>query len=105
MHHLVYLIPILLAFLINCITAATPPAVSANTHTMAARTPVYFISHGGPNIMFETSHPAHQYLAKIGREITQTIKPKAVVVFSAHWQAGKNHVEVNVDENGPLIYE
>ncbi|GAB1732139.1 hypothetical protein NU195Hw_g8687t1 [Hortaea werneckii] len=54
---------------------------------MPARTPVYFISHGGPNVMEETSHPAYAQLQQIGREITQKVKPKAIIVLSAHWQA------------------
>ena len=47
---------------------------------MPARTPVYFISHGGPNVMEETSHPAYAQLQEIGREITQKVKPKAIIV-------------------------
>ena len=44
-------------------------------------------------------------LQDIGKEITQKVKPKAVVVFSAHWQAGANEIEVNTAEMNPLIYE
>ncbi|KAI6985798.1 aromatic ring-opening dioxygenase LigB subunit [Hortaea werneckii] len=58
---------------------------------MPARTPVYFISHGGPNVMEETSHPAYAQLQEIGREITQKVKPKAIIVISAHWQASRPH--------------
>ena len=109
MLQLLVLLPLLLlAFLIKPGIATTEPVSpvhSSSNANMAARTPVYFISHGGPNIMFEAQHPAHQHLAKMGKEITQTIKPKAVVVFSAHWQAGRNHVEVNTQEVAPLIYE
>ncbi|RMY50414.1 hypothetical protein D0864_14565 [Hortaea werneckii] len=54
---------------------------------MPARTPIYFISHGGPNVMEETSHPAYAQLQEIGREITQKVQPKAIIVISAHWQA------------------
>ena len=55
--------------------------------------------------MFETEHPAFRQLQEIGREITQRVKPKAVVVFSAHWQAGPKKVEVNEAEVTKLIYE
>ncbi|KAF2458238.1 aromatic ring-opening dioxygenase LigB subunit [Lineolata rhizophorae] len=74
---------------------------SSNSH----RTPVYFISHGGPNIMEETKHPAYGALQKIGKEITQKVKPKAVVVFSAHWRGGKDRIEVNTAEMTELIYD
>lgn len=55
--------------------------------------------------MFDPEHPAYISLQKIGREITQKIKPRAVVVFSAHWQAGPSHVEVNTAEVTDLIYD
>ena len=55
--------------------------------------------------MYEASHPVYQQLQKIGKEITQNIKPNAVVVFSAHWQGESNVVEVNMSEDTDLIYE
>lgn len=69
------------------------------------RTPVYFLSHGGPNIMEDTTHPAYRKLQEIGLEITQQVKPKGVVVFSAHWQGEPNVIEVNTAESTKLIYE
>ncbi|KAI1328644.1 Extradiol ring-cleavage dioxygenase, class III enzyme, subunit B [Xylariaceae sp. FL0255] len=78
---------------------------SFNSIVMPAKAPVYFISHGGPNTMFETKHPVYPVLQKIGREITQKVKPKAVVVFSAHWEAGPRDIEVNTAENTKLIYD
>jgi Uncharacterized conserved protein len=44
-------------------------------------------------------------LQSIGKEITQKIKPKAVVVFSAHWQAEPNEIHLNNAEKTDLIYE
>ena len=55
--------------------------------------------------MFETEHPAYPKLQKLGKEITQKVRPKALVVCSAHWQDGKSHVEVNTAEMTELIYE
>jgi len=70
------------------------------------RTPVYFFSHGGPNIMYDTEHPAYDRLQALGKEITTKVKPKAIVVFSAHWQAERpNTIQVNVAETEPLIYD
>lgn len=69
------------------------------------RTPVYFLSHGGPNIMEDVQHPAYKKLQEIGREITQKVKPKGVVVFSAHWQAEPRTIQVNTAEITDLIYE
>lgn len=69
------------------------------------RTPVYFLSHGGPNIMEDVNHPAYSKLQEIGKEITTKVKPKAVVVFSAHWQGDFNTIEVNTAESMGLIYD
>ena len=56
--------------------------------------------------MYEVGHPAYAKLAEIGREITEKVKPRAVVVFSAHWQAsGKSTIEVNTREMTNLIYD
>jgi 4,5-DOPA dioxygenase extradiol len=55
--------------------------------------------------MYDTDHPVYPQLQKIGREITQKVKPKAVVVFSAHWQGERDTIEVNMLENTDLIYE
>jgi aromatic ring-opening dioxygenase catalytic subunit (LigB family) len=55
--------------------------------------------------MYEVEHPAYRKLAQIGREITTKVKPRAVVVFSAHWQAGKDTIQVNTAETTDLIYE
>jgi aromatic ring-opening dioxygenase catalytic subunit (LigB family) len=77
---------------------------SSNTTNMG-RTPVYFFSHGGPAIIEDFDHPAYAQLQKLGKEITQTIKPKAVVVFSAHWQGEPKTIEVNTAESMGLIYD
>ena len=55
--------------------------------------------------MYQHDHPAYLKLQQIGREITTKVKPRAVVVFSAHWQAGRDKVEVNTAEMTELIYE
>ena len=55
--------------------------------------------------MENTKHPAYAKLAAVGREITTNVKPKAVVVFSAHWQGGPNKIKINVAERTDLIYD
>ncbi|KAK0661997.1 Extradiol ring-cleavage dioxygenase [Lasiodiplodia hormozganensis] len=69
------------------------------------KTPVYFVSHGGPNLMEDTDHPAYKKLQEIGKEITSKVKPKAVVLFSAHWQGRNDKVLVNTAEITDLIYD
>lgn len=70
-----------------------------------SRMPVYFLGIGGPNFMEAKDHPAFLKLGETGREITTKVKPKAVVVFSAHWQHGPSTVAVNVAEKTDLIYD
>lgn len=106
------------------------PVPVSKWNTTVMRPPVYFLSHGGvslrsilflkerisltnlpfdplsqPNIMYQHDHPAHRKLQEIGREITTKVKPKAVVVFSGHWQAGRDTIQVNTAEVTDLIYE
>ena len=55
--------------------------------------------------MYDVDHPAYRKLQEIGREITTSVKPAGVVVFSAHWQGEKETIEVNTSEDTDLIYE
>ncbi|PWY90440.1 aromatic ring-opening dioxygenase LigB subunit [Aspergillus sclerotioniger CBS 115572] len=55
--------------------------------------------------MYDHEHPAYHKLGEIGKEITTKVKPRAVVVFSAHWQAGADTVQVNTAEITDLIYD
>ncbi|KAJ6113355.1 hypothetical protein N7523_006672, partial [Penicillium sp. IBT 18751x] len=83
--------------------ARVTPELDSSTASM--KTPVYFLSHGGPNVMYDVEHPAYRKLGEIGREITTKVKPRAVVVFSAHWQGGKDTIYVNTAEKTDLIYD
>ncbi|KAG9699874.1 aromatic ring-opening dioxygenase LigB subunit, partial [Aureobasidium melanogenum] len=91
--------------LLNHTSTVATSKLHSYSKSMMPRTPVYFLSHGGPNIMEDYSHPAYSKLQEIGKEITQEVKPKAVVVFSAHWQASPNTIEVNTAELTDLIYD
>jgi aromatic ring-opening dioxygenase catalytic subunit (LigB family) len=55
--------------------------------------------------MYQRDHPAYKKLQEIGQEITSKVKPRAVVIFSAHWQGGADTVEVNTAQFTDLIYE
>ena len=55
--------------------------------------------------MEDTQHPAYAQLETVGREITRRVKPKAVVVFSAHWQDGPNKLMINAAEKTDIIYD
>ena len=55
--------------------------------------------------MYNTKHAVYPVLQRIGKEITEKVKPKAVIVFSAHWEGNLNSVLVNTAEHTDLIYE
>lgn len=96
-------------FLYGALGRNTVPHIQSNSRNISSvnmpRTPVYFLSHGGPNIMEDYNHPAYAKLQDIGREITQKVRPKAVVVFSAHWQAERSTIQVNTAETQKLLYD
>jgi 4,5-DOPA dioxygenase extradiol len=78
----------------------------ADTTTVpSSRMPVYFLSIGGPNFMENTQHPAYAKLSDVGREITTKVNPKAIVVFSAHWQDSPNRIQINAAEDTDIIYD
>lgn len=56
--------------------------------------------------MYDTSHAVYPKLQEIGREITQVVRPRAIVVFSAHWQSDTpGAIEINTSESEPLLYD
>ncbi|CAO3663083.1 hypothetical protein G6F70_004880 [Rhizopus microsporus] len=69
------------------------------------RAPVFFISHGGPNLLDNKEKPGDFY-TWFGQYIQQELKPKAIVIISAHWQGeGKNGIFVDTSEKPKLIYD
>ncbi|KAH8678566.1 Extradiol ring-cleavage dioxygenase, class III enzyme, subunit B [Tricladium varicosporioides] len=86
-------------------TQASSKIFDSSHLKISPRTPVYFLGIGGPNFMENTHHPAHAKLAAVGWEITTKAKPKAVIVFSAHWQGGPNNIKINVAEQTDIIYD
>lgn len=64
--------------------------------TTTTRLPTFFISHGGPTLLEDKAKPGKFY-DWFGKVIRDEIKPKAVVIVSAHWQGqgegvfGKTH--------------
>ncbi|KAK1999804.1 Extradiol ring-cleavage dioxygenase, class III enzyme, subunit B [Colletotrichum falcatum] len=99
--------PALQSFLATATAALanlTPPTAESPV-MKRPRMPVYFFSHGGPDVMYNKSHPVYPVLQRIGAEIT-SLRPAAVVVFSAHWQSPRPFsVLVNAAPSAPLIYD
>ncbi|KAJ2975270.1 hypothetical protein NUW58_g8407 [Xylaria curta] len=78
---------------------------SLSPPSSTSRMPVYFLGIGGPSFIEDTKHPAYTQLTKIGLEITTQVNPKAIVVFSAHWQDGARKASINASEHTDLIYD
>ncbi|KAF1806130.1 putative aromatic ring-opening dioxygenase LigB subunit [Mucor lusitanicus] len=73
--------------------------------TATKRTPVFFISHGGPNLLENQDKPGHFY-NWFGNYLKNELKPKAIVIISAHWQGqGNDGVFVETSEKPKLIYD
>ncbi|KAI8341239.1 Extradiol ring-cleavage dioxygenase, class III enzyme, subunit B [Chlamydoabsidia padenii] len=71
----------------------------------ATKQPVFFISHGGPNLLEDKDLPGTFY-DWFGSLIKRTLKPKAIVIISAHWQGkGGNGIYVDTSEKPKLIYD
>jgi 4,5-DOPA dioxygenase extradiol len=93
------------------ITTTTQPSPSTainmtdTTTTPSSQMPVYFLSIGGPNFMENTEHPAYAKLGEVGKEITTKVKPKAIVVFSAHWQDSLDRIQINAAKDTDIIYD
>ncbi|KAJ2365362.1 hypothetical protein H4S01_003287 [Coemansia sp. RSA 2610] len=72
--------------------------------------PVYFVSHGGPNLLDDHEYPPTEPIAKglraIGDEI-RALQPRGMVVVSGHWEAGASSLQVNGKSPLPLplIYD
>lgn len=66
------------------------------------KTPVYFFSHGGPTFMYPKADfggepGAYRVVSNVGKFIKNKMKPKFIVVISAHWQSNSgNLIEVAV---------
>ncbi|CAO3609768.1 unnamed protein product [Mucor fragilis] len=78
---------------------------TAAVNTATKRTPVFFISHGGPNLLENQDKPGHFY-NWFGNYLKNELKPKAIVIISAHWQGqGNDSVFVETSEKPKLIYD
>lgn len=90
-------------------------------HTMTAshpaRTPIYFIAHGGPPTVLDHTSAARKHWIKVASEIKSLSSGsnpsiRGIVFLSAHWQAepqevshDANGILVNTEETNPLIYD
>lgn len=77
--------------------------------------PTYFISHGGPTIIYEKEDSfatieAIESLKTIGSTITNDLKPDYIIIVSAHYQSSsRNTIEISInkdeDHENKLIYD
>ncbi|KAI1074119.1 Extradiol aromatic ring-opening dioxygenase [Whalleya microplaca] len=75
--------------------------------------PAYFIGHAGVNLLFDESprnHIVQDNLRAIGKEIREiSPRPKAIITFSGHFEAGEIHgpgvIEVNVKRGTYILHD
>lgn len=59
----------------------------------------------GPNLLEDQAKPGHFY-NWLGNYLKNELKPKAIVLISAHWQGeGRNKVFGNIDTIKPLLFK
>ncbi|KAI9302664.1 extradiol ring-cleavage dioxygenase [Cunninghamella echinulata] len=66
--------------------------------------PVFFISHGGPNLL-EDKGKLGNFYTWFGTLIKKQLQPKAIVIISAHWGGRNNDIYVDTSEKPELIYD
>ncbi|KAI8059874.1 Extradiol ring-cleavage dioxygenase, class III enzyme, subunit B [Gongronella butleri] len=73
--------------------------------TTHARQPTFFLSHGGPTLL-ESKDKVGDFYTWFGQLLQSTLKPKAIVIVSAHWQGnGRNGIAVDTSKKPSLIYD
>jgi len=71
----------------------------------SGRQPVFYISHGGPTLLENDGKPGDFY-SWFGNYLKNELKPKAVVIISAHWQGkGRNGIYVDTSKKPEIIYD
>lgn len=71
---------------------------------MSTKAPVFFISHGGPNLLENQEKPG-QFYDWFG-SFVKNYSPKAIVIITAHWQPQQeDKILVDVSQKPKLIYD
>ena len=73
--------------------------------TAQHRMPVYFVSHGSPMTMFEPESKPARAWARMGEDVRERIRPKAIVFVSAHWEGERDAVLVTDQATNDLTYD
>jgi 4,5-DOPA dioxygenase extradiol len=68
---------------------------------MTMKLPVLFVSHGAPTVALETESRFAAALRAFGEHV----RPKTIVIVSAHWQTRAPAVRVTGAARPPLIYD
>jgi len=73
--------------------------------SISTRQPVFYISHGGPSLLENVKKPG-DFFSWFGNYLKTELKPKAIVIISAHWQGkGRNGIFVDTSKKPNLIYD
>lgn len=82
--------------------------------------PAFFFGHGSPILAFSPSAarsmgdfaayqgpsgPLAKFLRRFGPTLLEKYQPKAIVVFSAHWETGPERLVTDYGDNQPLLMD
>ncbi|KAK6361102.1 hypothetical protein TWF730_004850 [Orbilia blumenaviensis] len=81
-----------------------PTSITRMTSMNPPALPIYFLSHGGPPILDWKNHPAHAAFQRFGKEVVN-LKPKGIIVLSAHFAGSRDEIFINAAESTDLIYD
>ncbi|CAG8759742.1 10885_t:CDS:2 [Dentiscutata erythropus] len=70
-----------------------------------SRLPCYFLSHGGPTTVLDTENAEYKFLQQWGDKVLNEIKPKAIVIISAHWETNGEIKVGKFEGETPIIYD
>jgi len=98
--------------------AATAPKTreewlkALNDLPSSAKIPAFFFAHASPMIEMDLpgipmskSGALRQFLKDFGKFLVEKYNPKAIVVFSAHWDADGTQLVTDYEDENPLYYD
>ncbi|KAF3308334.1 hypothetical protein TWF173_001540 [Orbilia oligospora] len=81
-----------------------PTSITRMSSSNPPSLPIYFLSHGGPPILDWKHHPAYSAFQRFGKEVVN-LKPKGIIVISAHFAGNRDEIFINAAEFTDLVYD
>jgi len=96
--------------------AALPARPPSGSSAADPPIPAFFFAHGHPGVVFGSETTAsrglqtvdgtlHQFLQDFGPALLEKYRPKAILVFSAHWESTNIIKVTDYGDDQPLLYD